>query len=166
MAFPLIQSARPLISSRIAQRLQSVEEDPYNYTIQYPIRREHFQDSFSVRPIASSSSYHENISSSTSSSSSSSSKQVRFQERRALRQQSFYTPQLLSRTGHALPLAHQSLPSLYVHVPFCAAKCFYCNFAVDTRSSAGLHEAYVEALCEELRSELLESLLGNRIVGI
>src|SRR3989338_4568487 len=102
MAFPLIQSARPLISSRIAQRLQSVEEDPYNYTIQYPIRREHFQDSFSVRPIASSSSYHENLSS--SSSSSSSSKQVRFQDRRALRQQSFSAPQLLSRTGHALPL--------------------------------------------------------------
>jgi oxygen-independent coproporphyrinogen-3 oxidase len=39
--------------------------------------------------------------------------------------------------------------SLYVHVPFCAHRCGYCDF-VTTSRSAELHERYVAALAEEL----------------
>jgi oxygen-independent coproporphyrinogen-3 oxidase len=39
---------------------------------------------------------------------------------------------------------------LYVHVPFCASKCYYCNFAVDTRKSPAIHERYVSLLEREL----------------
>ncbi len=39
---------------------------------------------------------------------------------------------------------------LYVHVPFCEAKCFYCNFAVDLRKGEALHARYVDALVAQL----------------
>lgn len=39
---------------------------------------------------------------------------------------------------------------LYVHVPFCAAKCHYCNFAVDLRPHAALHTRYVDGLLRQL----------------
>ena len=35
---------------------------------------------------------------------------------------------------------------LYVHIPFCEARCSYCNFAIDIRDSASLHRTYVDAL--------------------
>jgi oxygen-independent coproporphyrinogen-3 oxidase len=35
---------------------------------------------------------------------------------------------------------------MYLHVPFCEAKCHYCNFAVDVRRDPGLHRGYVDAL--------------------
>lgn len=55
---------------------------------------------------------------------------------------------------------------LYAHVPFCAAKCFYCNFAVDTRVSRGRQERYVDGLCLQLSAlnEQLDS--GVLIAGI
>jgi oxygen-independent coproporphyrinogen-3 oxidase len=55
---------------------------------------------------------------------------------------------------------------LYLHVPFCEAKCFYCNFAVDTRREQSLHARYVEALVREL--DALDRVLdpGCRIPGI
>lgn len=34
----------------------------------------------------------------------------------------------------------------YLHVPFCEAKCFYCNFAVDLRKQEDVHRRYVDAL--------------------
>ena len=48
--------------------------------------------------------------------------------------------------------------SLYVHVPFCATKCPYCDFNTYA-SIEGLMEPYVEALCRELRfwGEVLRS---------
>jgi oxygen-independent coproporphyrinogen III oxidase len=40
---------------------------------------------------------------------------------------------------------------IYISVPFCRAKCTYCNFASGV-SSAGAHEQYVARLCGEIRS--------------
>jgi oxygen-independent coproporphyrinogen-3 oxidase len=39
---------------------------------------------------------------------------------------------------------------LYLHVPFCEAKCFYCNFAVDVSPDDQVHVDYVDALLREL----------------
>ncbi len=41
---------------------------------------------------------------------------------------------------------------LYLHVPFCEAKCFYCNFAVDVSADEQVHIGYVDALLRELDS--------------
>ena len=40
---------------------------------------------------------------------------------------------------------------LYLHVPFCEAKCYFCNFAVDIRTAADIHQNYTNALCEQLK---------------
>jgi len=47
---------------------------------------------------------------------------------------------------------------LYVHLPFCAHRCGYCDF-VTVVGRRGSHEAYVDALIREL--ELERALLGN-----
>lgn len=47
-------------------------------------------------------------------------------------------------------LAAQRELLLYVHVPFCEAKCYYCNFAVDLRRDVELHHRYVAALIKQL----------------
>jgi oxygen-independent coproporphyrinogen III oxidase len=43
---------------------------------------------------------------------------------------------------------------IYAHVPFCEAKCHYCNFAVDVRRDARLHRAYVDALILQIEAVL------------
>ena len=40
--------------------------------------------------------------------------------------------------------------TVYVHAPFCARRCFYCDFAVQVRRSGGADE-WLEALAGELR---------------
>jgi len=40
--------------------------------------------------------------------------------------------------------------SLYLHIPFCKRKCFYCDFAITTGGS-DLQEVYVTALCQEIQ---------------
>ena len=41
---------------------------------------------------------------------------------------------------------------LYLHVPFCEAKCFYCNFAVNVSADEQVHVGYVDALLRELET--------------
>ena len=41
---------------------------------------------------------------------------------------------------------------IYIHIPFCKQKCFYCDFASLKQSSVdnNLYERYVQALCQEI----------------
>jgi oxygen-independent coproporphyrinogen III oxidase len=52
---------------------------------------------------------------------------------------------------------------LYVHLPFCASRCGYCDF-VTVVGRSGQHGAYVEALIAEL--ELERSLLAPRLESV
>lgn len=54
---------------------------------------------------------------------------------------------------------------LYLHVPFCEAKCFYCNFAVDVSPDEQVHAGYVDALLREL-AQHADWLSRTRIRGI
>lgn len=42
--------------------------------------------------------------------------------------------------------------AIYVHIPFCSTKCHFCDYVVTVGSSMDLREAYVRALCNEIRS--------------
>lgn len=55
---------------------------------------------------------------------------------------------------------------LYCHVPFCATKCHYCNFAVDTRSRPSLHARYVDGLVRELERLGARLPASTKIGGI
>ncbi len=57
------------------------------------------------------------------------------------------------RFRHPLDLARlRELPEclLYLHVPFCEARCRYCNFSVDTRRDRRLQRRYVDGLVRQL----------------
>lgn len=41
------------------------------------------------------------------------------------------------------------MAGLYIHIPFCASRCIYCDFFTSTHTE--LREAYVEALCGEMK---------------
>ncbi|MBU0944758.1 MAG: radical SAM family heme chaperone HemW [Proteobacteria bacterium] len=51
--------------------------------------------------------------------------------------------------------------ALYIHIPFCAAKCSYCSFN-SYAGLEGLQERYVEALCVEM----VKSASGRRIAPL
>lgn len=46
------------------------------------------------------------------------------------------------------------MAGLYVHIPFCKSRCIYCDFYSTTREAE--QEAYVGALCREIRERRLE----------
>jgi oxygen-independent coproporphyrinogen III oxidase len=50
---------------------------------------------------------------------------------------------------------------IYISVPFCRAKCTYCNFASGV-SSVSAHEQYVARLCSEIRT--LRQRLGEALI--
>lgn len=53
---------------------------------------------------------------------------------------------------------------IYIHVPFCARRCPYCDFAVDVRQKIP-HRAYAEALIAEFEARK-SALLGRRVQTI
>lgn len=42
-------------------------------------------------------------------------------------------------------------PGLYVHIPYCQAKCFFCKFRVRAGNSQALHSRYLSCLNREIR---------------
>lgn len=52
--------------------------------------------------------------------------------------------------------------SLYVHIPFCAVKCKYCDFLSFDGESYSIMLRYVEACCQEIK--LYEPIAGEYIV--
>ena len=50
---------------------------------------------------------------------------------------------------------------LYLHIPFCASICHYCDFAKSANSSKGQIEAYFETLKSHVRAILALGLLGE-----
>jgi len=54
---------------------------------------------------------------------------------------------------------------LYLHVPFCEAKCFYCNFAVDVSPDDQVHVDYVDALLREFNGHA-DWLSRTKVRGI
>ena len=47
--------------------------------------------------------------------------------------------------------ANKNTIELYIHIPFCVKKCFYCDF-LSFRALASDHEAYVDQLVREIRA--------------
>lgn len=41
---------------------------------------------------------------------------------------------------------------LYIHIPFCVSKCFYCNF-VSFKTSFAVQEKYIKELCAEIKNK-------------
>lgn len=52
-----------------------------------------------------------------------------------------------------------SVSSVYVHAPFCVRRCFYCDFAVQVRSTGDV-EGWLTALAGELRAVEAEALFS------
>ena len=49
-------------------------------------------------------------------------------------------------------LGHKKGMELYVHIPFCAKKCNYCDFRSGVADDL-TQKSYVDQLCEEIRSQ-------------
>lgn len=47
--------------------------------------------------------------------------------------------------------------SLYIHIPFCMSKCYYCDFISHENQNEGIIKNYIQALCKEIliNAELL-----------
>lgn len=54
--------------------------------------------------------------------------------------------------------------SLYIHIPFCKQKCFYCDFP-SYASIDYLREDYVEALCKEIEDKASKYIIKSIFIG-
>ena len=57
---------------------------------------------------------------------------------------------------------------VYVHIPFCASKCAYCDFLSFADTSLELQDAYINALTNEIKAHAFvysEKYIGNKSVG-
>lgn len=54
--------------------------------------------------------------------------------------------------------------SLYIHIPFCKQKCFYCDFP-SYANLKSLMEDYVEALCKEIEEKANGYLIKSIFIG-
>jgi oxygen-independent coproporphyrinogen III oxidase len=54
--------------------------------------------------------------------------------------------------------------SLYIHIPFCKQKCFYCDFP-SYASIDHLREDYVEALCKEIEEKAINYKIKSIFIG-
>jgi putative oxygen-independent coproporphyrinogen III oxidase len=51
--------------------------------------------------------------------------------------------------------------SIYLHIPFCRRRCFYCDFAIAT-GGEDLKARYVEAICQEIALTAAQVAISNR----
>jgi oxygen-independent coproporphyrinogen-3 oxidase len=56
------------------------------------------------------------------------------------------------KTNNEIKSAGQTL-GLYVHIPFCASKCSYCDFLSFAKTDVSVREAYTGALSREIRRQ-------------
>lgn len=54
--------------------------------------------------------------------------------------------------------------SLYIHIPFCKQKCFYCDFP-SYASIDYLREDYVDALCKEIETKASKYVIKSIFIG-
>src|SRR5947209_13318728 len=93
---------------------------------------------------------------------------ARFGEERLPRYTSYPTAPHFSKSVAAATYAawlaaipRESKASLYLHIPFCRAMCWYCGCHTSVAKRFDIVEAYAHALCVEI--ELVSRLLSHRL---
>lgn len=104
---------------KIHDAIELSTQYPSDFTIQYPPRREYYKERY--RTPNEPKYLHEVIDEST----------------------------ILNNKNNKSLSEYEKTLLLYFHMPFCEHKCFYCNFAVDTRNNQNqLHDIYVDKMIQ------------------